>query len=64
MRLEMAKVGPPTSLAAEAIVAAATDPATPRQVVVGPDAAMMADLYESQSRAELFDTLHTFYDLP
>jgi NAD(P)-dependent dehydrogenase (short-subunit alcohol dehydrogenase family) len=64
MRLDMANAGPPTSLAADAIVAAATDPATPRHILVGSDAAMMADLYESQSRAELFDTLHTFYDLP
>jgi NAD(P)-dependent dehydrogenase (short-subunit alcohol dehydrogenase family) len=64
MRLEMAKVGPPTSLAADAIVAAATDPATPRHVLVGQDAAMMAGLYDSQSASELFDTLHAFYDLP
>jgi NAD(P)-dependent dehydrogenase (short-subunit alcohol dehydrogenase family) len=64
MRLDMARVGPPLSLAADAIVAAATDPATPRRVLVGDDAAMMADLYASQTPSELYDTLHAFYDLP
>ncbi len=63
MRLEMAQAGPPTTLAAEAIVAAATDPDTPRHVLVGQDAAMMADLHDSQSAAGLYDTLHAFYDL-
>ena len=49
MRLDMARVGPPTTLAGDAIVAAAIDPAGPRQVLVGDDAAMMADLYAAQS---------------
>ncbi len=64
MRLDMAKAGPPTSSAADAIVAAASDPTGPRHVLVGDDAAMMGDLYASQSAEELHATLHAFYDLP
>ena len=64
MRLDMAKVGPSTSLAAEAIVAAAFDPVAPAHVLVGEDAAMMADLHARQSADELHATLHAFYDLP
>jgi NAD(P)-dependent dehydrogenase (short-subunit alcohol dehydrogenase family) len=64
MRQDMADVGPPTSLAADAIVAAATDPATPRRALVGEDAAMMAKLHADLSPTELYDTLHGFYQLP
>jgi NAD(P)-dependent dehydrogenase (short-subunit alcohol dehydrogenase family) len=64
MRQDMATIGPPTSLAAAAIVAAATDPGTPRRVLVGEDAAMMAKLHADLAPAELYDTLHGFYDLP
>ena len=64
MRLDMAKVGPPTTLAADAIVAAATDPTGPRHVLVGQDAAMMADLHATRSADELHATIHAFYDLP
>ena len=64
MRQDMAEVGPPTTLAAEAIVAAATDPTTPRHVLVGQDAEMMAQLHRDQSPTALFDTLHAFYHLP
>ena len=64
MRQDMAEVGPPTSLAAEAIVAAATDPTTPRHVLVGQDAEMMAAALPGPEPAALFDTLHAFYQLP
>ncbi len=63
-RMAMARVGPPLSLAADAIVTAATDPGTPRHVLVGDDAAMMAELYDERSPAELYDVMHAFYDLP
>ena len=45
-------------------MAAATDPESPSHVLVGDDAAMMADLYAGQSAEELHATLHAFYDLP
>ncbi len=64
MRLDMAQTAPATTVAADAIVAAATDPSTPLHVLVGDDAEMMARLHEDQSADELHATLHAFYDLP
>jgi hypothetical protein len=62
-RIAMADKAPPLSLAADAIVAAATDADVPLRIPVGPDAVWLLDARSRMDDAEFAELMRGFFGL-